>query len=585
VRLRRTQAIEDEFILWMPQEVQRRNSKLNEQERSRLNKKQIYVYDKERKGVKQLQQHLASRDGNLQLQQLLITHRPAIFTELGLDLLGLSRGEKKRSVFDYLAQQLKKDCVNTIRCLEGHNYDATHPPLIKCFDHHCHATFTTEQQYHNHLQSSVSDSTGTLHPAAGLSADRCSTMFHLMLKHSKRQEALRGYWAIQYGWSGLVNLLDLYLSIQDWKKVSTQSVAYYTKAMSIYDMYCSADGARRVALQAFPGIDSLHATIQHLKEHNITSYVGFYHSTHARPGLVRKYVLGWDGVSYTHFTVDYILRADVFQALELYCFHTMFQAALGDIEGLLHVTGYKQSLAMEAECKRSDLRNDYRLYREGLIRAWTKRYMHQAVLVGVKADEMVACLLDQEVQRLYIQAEKNAVKEAVTLVRYHQQVEYEAKMLIGDEAVAWAEHDVLEYIYTHYATTLLAAMWEVTDYRKGMLQYAGLLIANLKKKSHADNGNAVARKAERDWMDQFMRTAFAEERQPLLLPKLEAAITIQRQVRRMLSRKRVKIAFARRYKKYFDERYQSYYYYDVQTGQSSWTPPLLFKALYPKASW
>lgn len=578
VRKKKMEAIANEYVLWLPEETLRRAQRLNEQERGRLQRKQAHIQAKEKVATKELQDHLSSRDGNRQLEQLWIAS-PDLISQLRLE--GLSRGERKKKVYDHLSNQLRRQYLDYVQCLEGHNFDVKFPPFVKCFDYHCGATFTSEAQYHHHCSLPASS-----HPPTGLSAHPQATAFHMMLRHPKGQDILRTHWTLLYGVSGLVGMLDLYLALQDLKKTPSQSTSFYTKALLVFDLFCSPNGARRLNLQDFEGRAALDDTFARLHEHNITAFPGFYHDTRARPGLIRKYVLGWEGVQYVHFSPDLILRPDTFQALELHVFLVMLKAIVEDNAGeLLKHPSYVAVLAEETVAKDQDMRRDYEQYRRSLIRAWTRGYMQHAAMISAKATEVVDQIMEDEVMRLYGVLEKRAVKEAVIRRHYHEQLVHEERMLLIDDAVAWVEESALEFIFDFYSRALVEAMWEVTDYRKGMLQYAGLLKTNLKKKIGVDDIPSVAKKADKEWFDQFLARTFALERILQPLSTDQAATRIQNRIRIILARKRARIAFAKRYKKFYDESYQSYYYFDNVTGESMWQPPILFRIFYPNAQW
>jgi hypothetical protein len=202
-------------------------------------------------------------------------------------------------------------------------------------------------------------------------------------------------------------------------------------------------------------------------------------------------------------------------------------------------------------------------------------------------------------------------------------------MLLVDETIAFIEENCLEFVFTYYTETLINAMWKIPDYRHGMLEYAGLIKINLKKKLQSINSNPYAlsrgtnnnntmnaaitsslnaidqstqikqiEKESQQWFTHFFEATLAEEKQlhslssslsslkgTIVLTTEIAVIKIQTLIRRMIACKRVKKLFAKRYKKYYDELTQAYYYYNVETGESSWNPPKLFQVLYPHMQW
>ncbi len=100
-----------------------------------------------------------------------------------------------------------------------------------CPDTKCHATFTTESQYHNHIRDTPCHRQQHNH-------DRSPqfTSFHLLLRHSKGLECLRHFLTTMYGMSGVVNYLDAWITIQEWRKLSTANENYELKAINILEV-------------------------------------------------------------------------------------------------------------------------------------------------------------------------------------------------------------------------------------------------------------------------------------------------------------------------------------------------------------
>eukprot|EP01039_Chlorochromonas_danica_P003648 gene3648-3994_t len=578
VKRERLRVVRDGFKEWSPEEMRRRYSKLNDVEKGRLHRKQGYVFNQEKSAVLELQDFLSSGDGNIQLQQLLAASPHLIDA---LNLRSLSRGERRKKAYDHLSHTLKDELVDCVRCLEGHNYDAKFPPFLKCFDPRCQATFTNEEQYHNHLHQRFGS-----HPLEGWSAHAKATKIHLLLCHPKGQEVLRDHWTASYGLSGIVNVLDFYVSLQELKKVEAQSKGFYAKAHALFDLYCAVDAPRRVNFGDYEDCSKLVQCMKMLRENNITVFPGYYHDARARPGLVRKYLLGWEGPVYQHFSVDLLLRPDLFQGIELLAFHRLVEAIVVEETDLLNHPVYRDALRQEELDKEEALFKDYQRYRQHLISTWARGYMQYAARVAFKAAEVVSLVLEKECQKLYNSAERIAVRETVQRIRYAEQVIHEEEMLIIDEAVTWTEEASLEGIFDFYARSLVEAMWEVVDNRKGMLQYAGLMKSNPRKFAETSPiVTTASRKAEKEWFDNFLATTLKREKASLPVGKVDAAVRLQKRLRGMMARKKARIIFAKRFKKYLDESYGAYYYFDNQTGEACWSSPKLFHILFPKAVW
>lgn len=583
MRSRRTETIREEYSTWKPMELVKRAQKLNEHEKARLSKKQAYVQQIEKQYVLQLQQHLGSKDGHIQLQQLLHHMKAHKGEQEGEHLQG-------KAALDAIAHSLKRELQSFIRIQEGHNFDLKQPPHIQCYHPRCKMTCASEEQYANHI--------GLVPCHEGLSAHPQVTYFHRMLRHLKGQEVLRAHWLQLYGLSGLVNVLDLYVALQEWHKLSTHTTAFQAKGMGIYEMYLADTALRKVSCDH--SLSNLFETRLSLVTPSANPADQLYRSTH-KPTILRS-VLGMEGVEYKEFTTAYALKVDVFDEVELHCFHALFQAVLDEQNkavspldstmehaptvlstDLLQHPTYLAILHEEEVKRAADLAHDYELYRKQLIRIWVKGYQQHANLIIAKANEVLAIVMDQEVQRMYIAIERKAVQEVVHKKHQQQQAHYESQVLVIDEITSWAEEDVLEYVFQFYTTALINAMWEVTDYRKGMLQYIGLLKTNMKRAPGIQE--APNKQADREWFNAFLQSTLSKELALIPLSKDEASATIQALMRRCLAKKRARIAFAKRYKKFYDESYQAYYYFDTVTEQSTWSPPVVFKVLFPNAKW
>ena len=146
----------------------------------------------------------------------------------------------------------------------------------------------------------------------------------------------------------------------------------------------------------------------------------------------------------------------------------------------------------------------------------------------------------------------------------------------------------MDFIFDFYTRALLKAMWDVPDYRKGMLQYSGLIKTHMSKKMKVEIAAASTNGKGQDgkqWLDNFFLEASAAERKTIPTGKDVAAILIQKRIRGYLARARVRKIFMHRYKKYFDKQSNRPYFYNVLTKDSSWTQPKLYRRLFGKVIW
>lgn len=231
VRTIRKDNIYQEFLEWEPSETQRRSIRANDIERQRLLKRQQYIQEKEKKALNKLKQHLKSPDGKIQLVEMMKssyswTYLDSIMNKFGLykNILIMNKVDKVA----YCSKALLTECSYVTRLQEAHNFDTKYVPYLVCPDINCHAIFTTEHQYHCHMKET------SIH--SNISTSPQFTYFHMLLKHYKGIEYLRSYLMKTNGISGLVNVLDAWITIQEWKKVPTTHENYETKAMNILEV-------------------------------------------------------------------------------------------------------------------------------------------------------------------------------------------------------------------------------------------------------------------------------------------------------------------------------------------------------------
>lgn len=170
-RLRRATVLQ-EFEQWAPSESSRRHNRANETEKQRLVKRQQFVAEMEKGALAGLKKHLNSKDGHLNLDHIM--KLPETAEQMAARYPAKNYATlPKDGKYKLIAKSLREELCRVIRLLEAHNYNAKHPPFIRCADVHCGATCTSEQQYLTHLKESP--------PHNGHSPQFAE--FHLLLRH------------------------------------------------------------------------------------------------------------------------------------------------------------------------------------------------------------------------------------------------------------------------------------------------------------------------------------------------------------------------------------------------------------------
>ncbi|KAJ1420704.1 hypothetical protein B484DRAFT_128420 [Ochromonadaceae sp. CCMP2298] len=273
VKARREVVVGEAFEVWAPGETLRRTVRIDDLERQRELKALHYAQEKEKGALGGLRRHLDSKDGKLQLEELL--EDTAALQQLTHYLGGLSpayasysRGERLK----YVRKALLQECGRVIRLLETRNYDNKHPPaFVLCPDPRCCRALSSLPQYESHLH-------GPPHHGDGHFAS-----FHMMLRHSRSQDLLRTYLLRLHGIGGTVNCLDAWYAIQEWRRIHTTNPLYEQKALSLLELYLLEDSPRLLDVSFPGGAEMVHrlSLVKH-REHK-----GLYRVTQVRTVCVR----------------------------------------------------------------------------------------------------------------------------------------------------------------------------------------------------------------------------------------------------------------------------------------------------------
>lgn len=676
------------YLDWKPGELNRRMHRRNEQERQRLQRRQLLLADRERQTINELKSFLSSSAGIKQLEELAqnkITEKQ----QKSFFRWGLNTVEKHR-LLDEFARNLKDHCVAVTRAVEAQAFEVKYPSFIRCLHPLCGACFAAEDQYHSHLtlsaahqatkqqqandtvealltvkrvaaiisddghslrykdhtraryDSSNSDTSSdwdaedeneakfTLATEKAVSEKKhlpqfiplTSTQYHLLLRHGKGFEQLRHRWLSLLGLSGPVNLIDAWAALQELHRTPANGPQFVSKVLALYDLYLRPDAPRRCIVGLNLSVEyerELFAMIevqrlrlegnvnlgnnQNNQNNKITSTTGY-------PGLYRRHqyapsstmeCLGMDGPFLKRCDPEQVFLPPVLEQLEYAIFIQLFTAYQADEFAFLSSDegkAYLEEIALEKRLQEDELYRDFLKQRNGSILDWARAYKSHEDDMREKAGIAVKDLLDLEIDRLFCLAAKQEVKRKATEYRHVEQAKHEELALLLDEALAHAEEDTLELLFSFYVKSLLVAMWEVPDNRRGMMQFAGFLKVNLRgaknaasraaaiaqsNKSSGRSAASTAAQESRVWFDNFFKETSTVEKKQAPLNKDMAAIKIQRRWRAGRGRGITRRIFARTFKKYYDEEEGAYYYFNVATGEATWEPPKIFERLYPKA--
>ena len=222
------------------------------------------------------------------------------------------------------------------------------------------------------------------------------------------------------------------------------------------------------------------------------------------------------------------------------------------------------------------------------------------------------------------------------------------KKMSIDDALSWAEENVLEFVFDFYAKKLLEKMWSMPECQKGvsqshrytrsriqshtyihihthtvtrkMLNYSGLLKTKLKKKLIVMTEMNTKKGNGQEWLPDFVKQAAEMDTNGLVmnpsgyngsgssgsgggssggngngsgsgsgsgsqLDKNMAAVSIQKRMRGVFGRNRMRKIFVKTFVKQLDPESKAFYYVNLITNETSWTRPKFFVRLFPNSKW
>jgi hypothetical protein len=554
VKRARAQAEVKGFHEWLPGELASRYQKALEKERRRLISCQQTVHDKEGAAVADLRRHFKTKNGRIQIEEAIKANkkrkvrRQAVHNVAELDAAALQQLQNYRAPSSvmgcfgfnakgrYQRNQVKEElihqCSNTIRLLGVHDFNARSPPLYKCVAPGCHTYFVSEEQYALHL------SKPTLHRP--LPAEVAP--FHSLLKSSRTQEQLRRYFGIHFGINTQVNCLDLWASIQEWRKISIKTESYIHKAVSFYETHVRHNCPRPVNLN-FDTLKLLHAKMDVVLNRE---YEGFYRLVTAEPGVVGK-MLGYEGKSYEEWTTENIIPADLFDNLEYECFMSIYSwYSSKEFQGSEVCKALQDQIRSEQLERRSQDHEAYLQARRADFLQWGQEYKKFDAAVTREAIDWTSVILENTVDALVsLLCEEESLRDSKRR-GYEEQVQHEQEKMLADDTVTWTEDLVLESVYNYYSESIVKAMWEKPDSRKSLMEFAGYLEP---KRIKLKVDWKKRRNEANDWFNDFFMQAVKDESKSLPLDSDGAAVRIQKVVRRRQGLKKARKIFVATYGK------------------------------------
>lgn len=532
-RRRRAKVIQEGFDEWAPEELAAQEKRSNEMEKRRLVVQQQVMQEKEAHLVLDLKRHFKTKAGIIQLKELGARLRKAGIVDEKGEVVG--KLSKKESI-ELAKKDLLRQCTEISRLMGKHDFNTKSPPLFRCADNNCRALFASLTQYQNHMKNSE------LHNSKD-SPQFCE--FHNSIKNQKFVECFRQYLIVRNGIDETVNCLDLYLAIQDWRKVSISTEVFVHKAVYIYDTFLRKDCSRPVPLD-FTNQPAVLQEFQKLEFVKYRDYEGFYSLVHRTPGIFRK-LFGMKGKLYEAWTSENLVYSNAFDQVEweafLFLFHDLEKSQFYESDkGKAHIAE-----TIEFEKKRVEtLKQLYVDARYRNIVLWTRSFMVHENRIMTMALHAADTVLKMEVVRITDEALYEGSCAQTFLIRHDQQKEHEGRALLADDTTFGAMEDMIEHLYEAYAQAVVLGLWEDPDGRRSMLEFAGYLKAKPKSRLLV---KMDAKNEAHEFFQKLMNDTIEEEKANIPLNTASAAERIQRRVRGIFGRNKMRKLFVQIYSK------------------------------------
>jgi len=572
-KIRERDTDEKEFEEWLPGELQRQMDRNDEREKKRLIRQQRELTQMEQSSRDELEKHLNSRDGKLQVKEIIAEK---LMTEGRLPapgslaaLTGIEKYMKKDDI-DLVKKELLEECSLFCRPIHKHDFIAKNPIAFQCADISCGAIFSTEEQYHNHMK--IAEKHSGKPPQY--------SHFHIMIRSKKGQQIVRKFIMRIEGIGPLANALDLWVAIQEWIKVSSKSAHYVSKALFIYENFLREHCNRPVSI-SFEDLSEVASTIERVKHRE---YEGFYKLHRSSPKGVRN-IFGLDGVQFEAWTTENLIPGYIFQQIEWQSFLYLFEKLEKlDFKKSQEARDYRASI-LEIEKKQKELHfQDFLEYRERERKRWLEDFIFEDNQRGQFADAVIEKYINIEVSAEIDRLAIRAGRLAAFIKMQREQSVIEPMKMILDDVMFWCIDDISDELFNFYTDIMLKTMLEKTEFRKLLFNVAEMedVQDETIKKAVMDRRN------EEDaeyWFSQFSQAAINEEVSQLPLDPSVAAVRIQKHVRGMQGRKAARRIFVNTYCKRFDPSYGAFYYENIMTGESSWDRPHITQYLLPGSAW
>jgi len=231
-----------------------------------------------------------------------------------------------------------------------------------------------------------------------------------------------------------------------------------------------------------------------------------------------------------------MLLPTAFDEAEWFCLHKVYDfiSLSDDFESSQEMIDYRAILADEKKRDEKQFFVDYKGWRKANYIAWAKETRQREFQMIAMAENAANLLLEQVSTLENDDYMKTAINEKTFDIRHEEQRLREKANAMAEDAIIWAEDNILDDVWAYFIPLFLNTMLAKPDLVKGLLEYAGML--KFTKKLSID----FSKKQDDSWFDQFLTSTLESEQAVLPLNPFTAISRIQNRFRGILARNRVR---------------------------------------------
>lgn len=441
--LKRKALADKEWHIFAPRQIATNEAKLNELESRRLSRLQTALEENEKAARLLMRKHLRTKSGRTQVDRMMISHT-------------IDKTAAENILYDR--------CVDIYMNMKRHDFDAEYPPFMRCPDPYCRSTFTSYEQFSNHLQTSE------MHKNNEHLKDNSD--LHLKLHHTKALGLLKDYFTKisieKIELKKYVDVINCLIEIQEWQTLNTSSDEYLSKGLKMYDTYIASNSSQKVTCI---GMDDDIKKLEVLKNFHSNLDKSFYTPAELEklkflrrvtlPKSWWRIIRGKTAKQYDEWTDEHLLAPTIYRNIEFKFKMILFEYLLDEYnnncgfwiapEGLM----LKKWFQRDAKRKYKELYKNYKEQRIQEIKAWSRIYKRKEDQISktalTAADRCRRAICDDLVERYCLKL----VEDKVVSVSAKEQKVHEKCQVIANDATWWIEEDLCEELYTIYMTTFL----------------------------------------------------------------------------------------------------------------------------------